>query len=339
MISNIGIIGAGSWGTALAKVLGEKGLNVSLWVFEKEIVDNINKKHFNPLYLSKAKLPSSIKATNKISEALVEKEVVLSVVPSRFVRNVFESASSFLDKKTILVSATKGIELKTNKLMSEVLAEVLPNHPAKNRVYLSGPSFADEVAKGLPTSIVVAGIDGLVREKVQNLLKTEKFLVFTNEDIVGVEISGAVKNVIAIASGMSDGLGFGHNTRAAIITRGLYEIIKIGKAMGANPLTFVGLSGIGDLILTCTADMSRNHRVGRRLGQGEKLEKILSEMKMVAEGVSTSKAVYELTKKYKISVPICEAVYKMLYEELKPIDAVKWLCSLPIKDELRSILK
>jgi len=339
MAKNIGIIGAGSWGTALAKILAEKGELVTLWCFEAEVAEGINTNHRNPLYISGIDLPKSIKATTDLKEAVSGKEIVLSVVPSRFVRSIWGSASKFIDSSAILVSATKGIEADTKKLMSEVLSDCLPDHPESNRAFLSGPSFAPEVAKGLPTSVVIAGKDPKVTQTVQEAFRTGSFLTFTNEDVVGVEVGGAVKNVIAIAAGMSDGLGFGYNARAAIITRGLYEMVKIGKALGANPLTFMGLSGIGDLVLTCTADLSRNHTVGKKLGQGESLEAILSEMKMVAEGIPTAEAVYHLAQKNSINAPICEAMYKMLHKDLKPRDAVAWLCSLPLKDELRSLLK
>ncbi len=339
MAKNIGVVGAGSWGTALSKMLAEKGESVTLWCLEKEVAAGINKNHKNPLYLSNIDLPAQIAATTELKDAVAGKEIVVSVVPSRFVRKVWSDAAEFVDKETIIVSATKGIESDTKKLMSEVLSDCLPSHPQSNRAFLSGPSFAPEVAKGLPTSVVIAGKDQGVTGKVQETFRTNTFLTFTNEDVIGVEVGGAVKNVIAIAAGMSDGLGFGHNARAAIITRGLYEMVKIGKALGANPLTFIGLSGIGDLVLTCTADLSRNHTVGKRLGQEETLDAILKDMKMEAEGIPTAKAVYHLVVENGISAPICEAMYRMLHRDFKPKDAVTWLCSLPLKDELRSILK
>lgn len=339
MKRKIGIVGAGSWGTALAKLLAEKGESVTLWCFEPEVARGINSKNINPFYLSDIKLPPDIKATNDLKEAVSSKEFIVSAVPSRFVRRIWNDAGNHLDKSTILISATKGIEIDTHKLMSQVLNDCVGSHPSSLRIFLSGPSFAPEVAKNLPTSVVVAGTNPDATQKVQQLLRTDNFLAFTNEDVVGVEVGGAVKNVIAIAAGMSDGLGFGHNARAAIITRGLYEMVKIGKALGANPMTFIGLAGIGDLVLTCTADLSRNHTVGKRLGMGQNLETILKEMKMEAEGIPTAEAVYQIALKYKINTPICDAVYRMLHKDLKPRDAVAWLCSLPLKDELRSILK
>lgn len=339
MTKMIGVIGAGSWGTALAKVLAEKNDTVTIWSLEKEVADGISRNHKNPVYLSDLELPVSIKATTDLKEAVSGKDIVVSAVPSRFVRSVWEKAAKHLSVGAILVSATKGIEVETRKLMSEVFRDCLPDHPENLRTFLSGPSFAPEVAKGLPTSVVVAGKDNGTTQVVQDIFRTNTFLAFTNEDVVGIEVGGAVKNVIAIAAGMGDGLGFGHNARAAIITRGLYEMVKIGKALGANPLTFIGLSGIGDLVLTCTADLSRNHTVGKKLGQGQKLESILKEMKMVAEGVPTAEAVYHIAQERSINTPICEAVYRMLHHDLKPKEAVAWLCSLPLKDELRSLLK
>lgn len=339
MAKNIGIVGAGSWGTALAKILAQKGETVTLWSFEPEVAASINKTNKNPLYLTDIELPPTIKATTDLKNAISGKDIVVSVVPSRFVRDIWGKAAKYIDPSAILVSATKGIEVKTRKLMSEVLSDCLPGHPPAHRTFLSGPSFAPEVAKGLPTSVVIAGTDTSVNQIVQHVFRTDTFLAFTNEDVVGVEVGGAVKNVIAIAAGMSDGLGFGHNARAAIITRGLYEMVKIGKALGANPLTFIGLSGIGDLVLTCTADLSRNHTVGKKLGQGHAIEAILSEMKMVAEGIPTAEAVHHLVLQHSINAPICDAMYRMLHRDLKPRDAVAWLCSLPLKDELRSILR
>lgn len=339
MGNNISIIGAGSWGTALAKLLSDKGGNTTLWCYEKEVAETINTRHQNPIYLSNIMLPKTIKATHDLKEALEEKKIIFSVVPSRYVRNIWSDASKYFDPKSILVSATKGLEQESHKLMSQVLGECLPLLPSSNIVCLSGPTFAPEVARGLLASAVIAGTDPNVNAIVQQTLICDNFLTFTNEDVVGVEVGGAVKNVIAVAAGMSDGLNFGHNARAAIITRGLYEMVKIGKALGANPLTFMGLSGIGDLVLTCTADLSRNHTVGKRLGGGEPLEKILKEMKMVAEGIYTAKAVKQIITKHNINAPICQAVYQMLYEKQKPRDAVAWLCSQPLKNELGSILK
>ncbi|MFH1875078.1 MAG: NAD(P)H-dependent glycerol-3-phosphate dehydrogenase [Pseudomonadota bacterium] len=338
MTKKVGVIGAGSWGTAISKMLAEKGYEVCLWCHEREVADGINQNHQNPVYLQDIVLPKAVEATNSLALAVEDKEVVVSVVPSHHVRTIWQEAAEYLKPEAILVSATKGIELKSHKLMSQVLKEVLPHHLPANRVYISGPSFAPEVVRNLPASVVIAGEDVRVREKIREFFRTDTFLPFSNEDVTGVEVGGAIKNVIAIATGMSDGLGFGHNARAAIITRGLYEMVKIGKALGANPLTFMGLAGIGDLVLTCTADLSRNHTVGKLLGEGKKLEEILAGMTMVAEGIPTAEAIYHLAANHKINAPICNVVYLMLYEDLTPREAATWLCSRPLEEELRSIL-
>lgn len=339
MPEKIAIIGAGSWGTALAKLLGEKGNNVLVWAYEEEVAQGINQRHQNPLYLKDAQLPRQVRATNDISEALDERPIVVSVMPSNVVRRVWLKGAAHLKKDAILISCTKGIEVDNLKLTHQVLAECLPNHLSSHRAVLSGPSFAAEVAAGLPTSVTIAGKDPKILERVQNVFRTDVFLTFTNEDVVGVEVGGAVKNVIAIATGTAWGLELGYNARAAIITRGLYEMIKIGLALGANPLTFTGLSGIGDLVLTCTGELSRNYVVGTKLGQGQSLDQITKGMKMVAEGVHTAKAVYNLVQRYKINAPICESIYRILFEKLAPSQAVKELCALPIKAEMGSLLK
>jgi len=339
MTKKIGVVGAGNWGTALAKLLTEKNEDVTIWCYEPEVAKGINTEHHNPLYLTNIKLPHNLRATNDLKEAIAGKEFVVSVVPSHAVRGVWTKGAAYLESSSIFVSATKGIEVKTQMLISEVLSQCLPSHSVSRRTFLSGPSFAREVAMGLPTSVVIAGTDTAVTEAVQKLFRTISFLPFTNEDITGVELGGAIKNVVAIAAGVSDGLGFGHNARAAIITRGVYEMVKIGKVLGAKPLTFLGLAGIGDLVLTCTAEISRNHTVGKKLGMGQPLKTILSDMNMVAEGVPTSDAVHKLMSKHGIEAPICEATYRMLYEALSPRDAVTWLCSMPLKDELRAIMK
>lgn len=339
MNDRIAIIGAGSWGTALAGLLAKKGFDALLWGFEREVVQEINARHINPLYLSGHPLPETLRATGDLPEALAGRRIVVSGVPSHALRRVWEAGAAVLEKEALLVSCTKGIETESLKLMSQVLAECLPGHAESKRAVLSGPSFAREVALGLPTSVVIAGSEPATCKRIQEVFRTDTFLTFTNDDVVGVEVGGAVKNVIAIATGISDGLELGHNSRAAIITRGLYEMIKIGRALGANPLTFAGLSGIGDLVLTCTDKLSRNHTVGEKLGQGHPLAKILSEMKMVAEGVPTAKAVWALVRRHNINAPICDAMYRILYEGLEPRRAVGELCTVELKDELRSILK
>lgn len=339
MGKRIAIIGAGSWGTALAKLLGASGNDVMLWAYEKDVVEGINGRHENPLYLTGVTLPDSVKATADPSTALADRSYVVSVVPSNVLRAIWQNHAAYLEHEALLVSCTKGIEEESLKLMSQVLGECLPDHPAENRAVLSGPSFAGEVAAGLPTSVVIAGQDKGVVRKLQDLFRTEAFLTFTNDDVIGVEVGGAVKNVIAIASGASDGLGLGHNTRAAIITRGLYEMIKIGEALGANPLTFAGLSGIGDLVLTCTAELSRNYTVGREIGRGKSVDEVTRGMKMVAEGIPTTRAVHELSRREKLNIPICEMMFRIVFEGLDPRHAVKELCTMELRSELGSLIR
>jgi len=339
MGETIAVIGAGSWGTALAKLLGDSGHDVVVWAYEDEVVEGINGRHRNPLYLSDAALRETVRATSDPAKALAEARFVVSAVPSGVLRVVWQNHGDFLGEDAVLISCTKGIEEGSLKLVHEVLAECLPRHPARRRAVLSGPSFAREVAKGLPTSVVIAGEDADTVKRLQGLFRTESFLTFINDDVVGVEVGGAVKNVVAIAAGLSDGLGLGNNARAAIITRGLYEMIKIGNSLGANPLTFTGLSGIGDLVLTCTANLSRNHTVGYELGKGKGLAEITRGMRMVAEGVPTTRAVHEIAGRERINVPICDSMYRILFEGLAPRQAVDELCQMELKNELGSILR
>lgn len=337
MPKKISVIGAGSWGTALSKLLGEKGNNVLVWAHEPNVAEGINGEHKNPLYLSDVRLPLEVRATSVIEEAIEGRDIVVSAVPSRYLREVWEEGARYLAGSAILVSCTKGIEKKTLKLMNQVLTDCLPDHPVSRRTVLSGPSFAHEVAAGLPTSVVIAGTYKPVCREIQSLFRTNMFLTFTHDDVVGVEVGGAIKNVIAIAAGISDGLRLGHNSRASIITRGLYEMIKFGKALGANPLTFTGLSGIGDLVLTSTADLSRNHTVGRAIGEGQKLDRILGGMKMVAEGVTTAKAVHKIAINRRINAPICDVVHQILFKNLSPKRALSRLCQMSLKEELSAI--
>ncbi len=338
MAERIAVIGAGSWGTALAKLLAEKGGDVLIWAHEPEVVQGINRDLKNPYFLPEIALPKGLCATDRLQDAVEGSKIVVSAVPSHFVRKVWRELSAALPGDAVVVSCTKGIEVESLKLMSQVLAECLSNHPADNRVVLSGPSFAREVAMGLPTSVVVAGSDAGVAARVQELFRTDTFLTFTGDDVIGVEVGGAVKNVIAIAAGLSDGLGLGHNTRAAIITRGLYEMIKIGKALGASPITFSGLSGIGDLVLTCTAHLSRNYTLGFEMGRGKRADEIKKGMRMAIEGLPTTEAVHRLAAQHGINVPICDAMYRILFEGLAPRKAAKELCNMPLAVELGALL-
>lgn len=335
---NITVLGAGSWGTALAKTVAENGHKVTIWAYEPEVANSIQKNHKNPYYLTETELPATLSAYSDLKYALENAEIIVSVVPSHALRNVLKEASKFITKNSIIVSCTKGIEIETGELVSEIIEKSLPSIPKSNLTFLSGPSFAIEVAKNLPTSVVIAGTETKTTKIIQGIFRTNNFLTFTHNDVIGVEIGGAIKNVIAIATGASDGLGFGANSRAALITRGLYEMIKIGAKFGANPLTFTGLSGMGDLILTCTSTTSRNYSLGYELGQGKQLSEILGNMKMVAEGVKTSEAIYKIIKEKNITAPICTEVYNMLYKGKSPKQAAIDLTGLELQEELRTIL-
>lgn len=338
---SIGVVGAGSWGTALACILAQKGLPVWLWGNEAEQVSRLRHERRNAQFLPDIPFPPSLDTTDDLAGALAHDAVVLAV-PSQAMREVAARIAPHLTHRPLIVCATKGIDLASNQLMSEVLEAALPEAVHERLTYLSGPSFAGETAAGHPTAVVIASRHADAAADAQTLFRTPTFLTFTHHDVVGVELGGAIKNVLAIAAGLVDGMGFGHNTRAALITRGLYEMIKIGTALGAEPLTFAGLAGIGDLILTCTGAQSRNRRVGEGLGRGFALKQILERLGMVAEGVPTAKALHTLISKHAISAPICTAVYQMLYEDKAPAQALAELTSMELHGEhtgLRGLLK
>ena len=330
----VGVVGAGSWGTALADLLGLKGFKVDLWVFEKEVKRQIQDDRENKVFLPGFPLSNNISPSNDISEVVSKKDLVLIVVPSHVMRETAQKVRGHISPGTIVVSASKGIENKTHLTMSGVLKETLPEIDEDFFAVLSGPSFAREVANKFPTVIAVASKDQKVADYIQRLFATPYFRVYTNNDMIGLELGGAVKNVIAIAAGIMDGLGLGLNTRAALITRGLTEMRRLGLKLGANPRTFAGIGGVGDLVLTCTGDISRNHTVGKKIGEGMKLKEILSEMQMVAEGVKTAKSVYNLSRKLGIEMPISHEVYHVLYENVSPKDAVHRLMTRDLKQEL-----
>lgn len=321
----IAVIGAGSWGTALANLLAKKGLEVSLWAYERELVERMRASRVNDLFLPETRLNERLQVTNELADAVVGRQVVVLVSPSQVMRRVVEQLRPHLAGDSLLVSAAKGIENETLLLMSEVLEEVLGSDVAGRCAYLSGPSFAKEVAAELPTAVAVAASDGEVARVVQELFRTDYFRVYTNPDVVGTELGGALKNVIALAAGVSDGLGFGHNARAALINRGLVEMARLGLAKGAQAETFAGLAGMGDLVLTCTGDLSRNRSVGIELGKGRKLAEILGGMRMVAEGVKTTLSAYQLAQKLGVVMPITEQAYQLLYKDKDPRQAVSEL--------------
>ena len=332
MSSPVGVVGSGSWGTALALLLAKQGHPVRLWSFEPEVATAINDRHENP-YLPEVPLPDEIRATPRLEEALEGAEIVLSVSPSQFVRSVMTDAAGYIPEAAIVVSASKGIEVDTHLRMDQVLGEVLAPSAMDRFVALSGPSFAREVACETPTAVVVGSQSPEAARRVQSIFQTPSFRVYTNPDVIGVELGGALKNVIAVAAGVAAGLGFGDNTSAALITRGLAEMTRLGVAMGAERATFSGLAGMGDLVLTCTGGLSRNRTVGYRLGQGEALDDILGDMKAVAEGVQTAEAVHGLARRLEVEMPISEQVYAIVHEGLRPDEALGVLMQRDPKPE------
>lgn len=332
-MATIGVIGAGSWGTALAKMLAESGHDVTLWAHRVEVARDIAAHGENASYLPGFALPVTLRATADLAEGVSGKEVLLSVSPSHVVRDVMTEAMRHVTGRPYVVTASKGIEETSLLTMAGVLEEIVGTLLAGGVCALSGPSFAREVAAHMPTAVTVGARDHAVSTVVQRIFTTNYFRVYSSDDLIGVEIGGAVKNVIAIAAGVSDGLGFGSNTRAALITRGIAETARLGAAMGANPTTLSGLAGLGDLVLTCTGELSRNRTVGVRLGRGEALESILGSMKMVAEGVRNTRSVRALAAKVGVEMPITEQMYAMLYENKSPRDVVTELMARGLKPE------
>jgi glycerol-3-phosphate dehydrogenase (NAD(P)+) len=323
----IAVIGAGSWGTTLANILAEKEEGVLLWVFEEDLYRILVKKRENDFFLPGVRLADSLRFTHSLEEALAERETVVCAVPSHAVREVFLQARAHLSKGALLISVTKGLEDGTHLTVSRVLQEVIGAGGELQIAALSGPSFAGEVSRRIPTAVAVAGTTPRAAQEAQALFFRPYFRVYTNQDILGVELGGAIKNVMAIAAGSSDGMGFGHSSRAALITRGLAEMTRLGVSLGAQRQTFFGLAGMGDLVLTCTGDLSRNRQVGLELGRGKAPREILGGMRMVAEGVRTAKALWELAQKKKVDMPISREVYEILYGAKNPREAVQGLLS------------
>ncbi len=330
----VAVIGAGSWGTALAQLLAEKGADLRLWVREPEVLEQISRGE-NQTFLPGVGLSPRIRATSDFAEALQGAAVAVMAVPSHVFREVLRQAAEHLAPAVILVSAAKGLEIDTQLTMEGVVREELGAGLAY--AVLSGPSFAREVAARQPTAVTVASRQPEAARFLQRLFSTPYFRVYTSYDVTGVELGGALKNVFAIGTGMLTGYGLGDNPRAALITRGLAEITRLGVRLGANPMTLVGLGGLGDLVLTCTGRLSRNFQVGYRLGRGESLEEILASMQMVAEGVKTSRAVYLLAQRLGVEMPIVEAVYRILYTGLSLKEAIRKLMARELKDELEAM--
>lgn len=313
-IRSLGVIGAGAWGTALAKHLAEKGLEIRLWAYEREVVDSINTAHENRVFLPGVPLPGTLTATASLTEVIEQRDGILFVVPSHVTRPVLRNLAACLSHPIPLISATKGVEEDSSKLMTQVMDEVLPESMEQYVMALSGPSFASELSAGKPTAVCLAGRDTQLVSRFQAALMTPALRVYADSDLIGLQLGGALKNVMALAAGVVDGLGLGHNARAALITRGLAEIVRLGVAMGADPRTFYGLSGVGDLVLTCTGSLSRNHTVGVRLGQGESLAAILGGMQAVAEGVRTARAAIGLAQRHQVEMPITEEINAVLFQ-------------------------
>ena len=332
-INKIGVIGAGAWGTALAKHLAEKGLEVRLWAYESHVVNAINTSHENPVFLKDILLPRGLTATSSLVEAVTNRDGVLFAVPSHLTRSLLHQLAPCLSGPLPFVCATKGIEENTAKLMTQVMEDELPPFVHRSFMVLSGPSFASELSAGLPTAVCLAGSDEQLVRQFQHALMTPVFRVYADTDVIGVQLGGALKNVMALAAGVIDGLDLGLNARAALITRGLAESIRLGVAMGADSRTFYGLSGVGDLVLTCTGTLSRNHSVGVRLGKGEKLKTILAGMQAVAEGVRTSRAALTLARRYQIDMPIIQEINAVLYDDKSCRKAVSDLMERDAKPE------
>ncbi|MBM3244663.1 MAG: NAD(P)-dependent glycerol-3-phosphate dehydrogenase [Candidatus Omnitrophica bacterium] len=327
----IAVIGDGGWGTTLAILLSKKGFDVTLWGAFPEYVLTLDKKRANPRFLPGIKIPKNIRITSDLGEASKGKDIIVMAVPSLYMRSILKALKKTdYPRRAIYLSVTKGIEINTLKTMSEIIRQELGK---LNVAVLSGPTIAHEVAKNIPTTAVIASKSTQTRKFLQDVFMTGYFRVYTNNDVSGVELGGCLKNVIAIACGISDGLGFGTNTKAAILSRGLAEISRLGKVMGANPKTFSGISGLGDLVTTCISKYSRNRCVGEKIGKGQTLLHIKSGMQMVAEGVPTAKSAYQLSLKYKVPMPITKEVYSVLYKNKSPLTAVKDLMKREKKEE------
>jgi glycerol-3-phosphate dehydrogenase (NAD(P)+) len=329
----VGVLGGGSWGTALAALLAKKGHRTVLWAREPEVVDSILGKHENTLFLPGIELPPSLSATSDLEVAVDGADTMVLVTPVQYSAGILELVAPHLSDGTRIVTASKGLELSTLRRMDEVIEDVLGEAVHDRLSVLSGPSFAAEVAREAPTAVVAASHSHETRLATQALFRTEYFRPYTTDDVIGVEIGGALKNVIALATGIAAGVGFGHNTRAALITRGLAEIRRLGVAVGARAETFAGLAGMGDLVLTCTGDLSRNRSAGIRIGKGEPMESILSEGGAVAEGIPTAEAAYRLAEKIGVEMPICSEIHAILYGGSSARGALKNLMSRDPKPE------
>lgn len=329
----ITVIGAGGWGIALAKLLGEKDAQVTLWCHGADTYRELVEKRESATYLPGIFLPASVKVTQSLHKAAAEACLVICAVPSHAMREVMEGVVANLSCETIVLCGTKGLEEESLKTMGEVLAEIAGDAAKSRHAFISGPSFAFEVARGLPTAVTVAAYVDLVASEIQEALSTNNFRIYTSKDVIGVQMGGVIKNVIALAAGISDGLGLGQNARAALITRGLAEMTRLAVRMGADPMTLAGLPGLGDLILTCAGDLSRNRKVGLQIAQGQALKEIMAGTRMVAEGVRNTRSVHSLAARLGVEMPIVEQMYQVLYGGKKPFAAVRDLMQRSLKAE------
>lgn len=332
-MKNLAIIGGGSWGTALAIVLAPRFSQVRLWVYEKDLAERIRTSRENDVYLPGFSLPANVEPVTDFETALADAGIVLGVIPSTRARGIYGQMLPYLNESMTIVSATKGLENGSLLRMSEVIRQVAGAKFTPRVAVLSGPTFAKEAARGDPTALVVASTDPQVVAEVQNAFSGASFRLYTNCDPIGVEIGAAVKNVVAIGAGVCDGLGLGNNARAALITRGLAEITRLALALGGEPRTLAGLAGLGDLVLTCTGDLSRNRKIGQELAAGGKLDAIVGSMKMVAEGVETTKATVELARRHGVEMPIAEQMNAMLHLARPPREAIRQLMDRSLKGE------
>ena len=333
MSSDIGVVGAGGWGTALAKIIADTGERVTLWCHGADSFRQMVETRENRAYLAGISLPAELTVTRSLGETVSNKRLVICAVPSHVVREVFSRAMDDLAQTTMILCGTKGLEEGSLKTMGELFVDLLGAGRKKNLAFLSGPTFALEVAKMLPAAVTVAAADESIAKSIQQILSTQNFRVYTSADVIGVQIGGVVKNVIAIAAGISDGLSLGHNARAALITRGLAEMTRLAVRMKADPVTLAGLPGLGDLILTCTGDLSRNRAVGLQIARGRSLHEITASTRTVAEGVRNTRSLYALAERLGVDMPIVGQMYQVLYAGKEPADAVRDLMLRSLKPE------
>lgn len=329
-MKKIAVLGDGGWGTTLAIVLNKKGFSLALWSAFKDYAIYLDKKRANPKFLPAIKIPKTIKITADLKESLNNASIIILAIPSQYLRPVLGKIKRFDLSRAIIVNVAKGIETASLKRMSEVIADELGEI---KQAMLSGPTIAREVALGIPTTAVISSKDLAVAKYLQGIFNSERFRIYTNKDLIGVELGGSLKNVIAIACGISDGLGFGTNTKAALLARGLAEMTRLGKKMGANEKTLFGISGLGDLVTTCISPFSRNRFLGEQIGKGKKIKTIIKQLQMIAEGYPTTKSAYQLSEKYNVAMPITQEVYSVLYKNKNPLKAVKDLMTRERKEE------